>query len=66
MVQVILQVLIVGLITGMVGIIWVIARHSFDDDHYSDGERQRGSPPSEPSDGKDPHERSSPQSKIAA
>jgi hypothetical protein len=66
MVQLILQVLIVGLLTTMVGIIWVIARHSFDDDHYSDDNREGGSLLSEPSDGKGPHEPSSHGSKIAA
>lgn len=66
MVQIILQVLIVGLLTAMAGIIWVIVRHSFDDDLYSDGNQQDGSPSSEPSDGMDPHEPPSRQSKIAA
>ena len=66
MVQITLQVLIVGLITTMAGIIWVIARHSFDDDLYSDDNEQGGIPPSDPSNGKDPHEPRSRQSKIAA
>ena len=66
MVQIILQVLIVGLLTAMAGIIWVIVRHSFDDDLYSDDNQQNGSPSSEPSNGKDPHKPSSRQSKIAA
>jgi len=66
MVQAILQVLIVGLLTGLAGIIWMVVRHSFDDDLYFDDNRQVGSPSSEPSDGKDPHERSSRQSNIAA
>jgi flagellar basal body-associated protein FliL len=66
MVQIILQVLIVGLLTAMAGIIWVIVRHSFDDDLYSDDNQQGGSPSSEPSNGKDPHKPSSRQSKIAA
>lgn len=66
MVQVILQVFIVGLLTTMAGIIWVIVRHSFDDDLYSDDNEQGGSPPSEPSNGNHPHEPSSRQSKIAA
>ena len=48
MVQIILQVLIVGLLTAMAGIIWVIVRHSFDDDLYSDDNQQGGSPSSEP------------------
>jgi hypothetical protein len=39
MVQVILQVLIVGLLTGLVGIIWMIARNSLTDDHDPDDER---------------------------
>jgi hypothetical protein len=66
MVQIILQVLIVGLLTAMAGIIWVIVRHSFDDDLYSDDNQQGGGPSPEPSTGKDPHEPSSRQSKIAA
>ena len=66
MVQLILQVLIVWMIAGLVGIIWLVVRHSFDDDHYSDDNREGGSLSSEPSDGKDPHEPSSHGSKIAA
>lgn len=66
MVQIILQVLIVGLLTAMAGIIWVIVHHSFGDDLYSDGNQQGGSPSSEPNNGKDPHEPPSRQSKIAA
>ena len=66
MVQLILQVLIVWMIAGLVGIIWLVVRHSFDDDHYLDDTRPGGSLSSEPSDGKDPHEPSSHGSKIAA
>jgi hypothetical protein len=44
MVQVILQVLIVGLLTGLVGIIWMIARNSLTDDHDPDDNRQGETP----------------------
>ena len=40
MVQVIVEVVIVGLLTGLVGIIWMIVRSRFDDDHYPDDNRQ--------------------------
>lgn len=33
MVQVIIEVAIIGLLTGLVGIIWMIVRHNFDGDH---------------------------------
>jgi hypothetical protein len=66
MVQVILQVLIVGLLTAMAAIVWVIFRHSFDDYHFFDDNRQGGHPSSKPSNGNDPHEPSPRQSKIAA
>jgi hypothetical protein len=39
MVQTIIQVLIVGLLAGLVGIIWLIIRRSFDDDRYLDDKR---------------------------
>ena len=39
MVQTIVQVLIVGLLAGLAGIIWLIIRHSFDDEHYLDDKR---------------------------
>jgi hypothetical protein len=33
MVQAIIEVATIGLLTGLVGIIWMIVRHSFDGDH---------------------------------
>ena len=66
MVQLILQVLIVGMIAGLVGIIWMVVRHSFDDDHFFDDNRQGGHPSLTPSNGNDPHGPSPRQSKIAA
>lgn len=33
MAQAITEIGIVGLLTGVVGIIWMIVRHSFDGDH---------------------------------
>ena len=66
MVQLILQVLIVGMIAGLVGIIWMVVRHSFDDDYFFDNNRQGGSPSSEQGIGKDPHEHPSRHSKVAA
>ncbi|HSL03124.1 MAG TPA: hypothetical protein VK901_06255 [Nitrospiraceae bacterium] len=49
MVQLIIEVVIVGLLTALVWIIWMVVRASFDDDHYPDDKRQekrelRGSP----------------------
>lgn len=66
MVQLILQALIVGLFAGLAGIIWMVVRHSFDDDHVFDDNRQGGHPWSTPCNGNDPHEPSPRQSKIAA
>ena len=66
MVQLILQVLIVGLFAGLAGIIWMVVRHSFDDDHVFDDNRLGGHPSSTPSNGNDPDEPSPRQSKIAA
>ena len=66
MVQLILQILMVLMIAGLVGIIWMVVRHSFDDDYDSDAERQGGSPSSKPRDGKDSLEHSSRHSKVAA
>ena len=39
MVQVITEVGIVGLLAGLVGIIWMIVRSSFDDAHSPDDNR---------------------------
>jgi len=39
MIQLIIQVLIVGLITMMAGIIWIVARDIFGDDHHVDDKR---------------------------
>jgi hypothetical protein len=39
MVQTIIQVLIVGLLAGLVGIIWLIIRRSFDDQPSLDDKR---------------------------
>ena len=66
MVQLILQVLIVGLIAGLVGIIWMVVRHSFDDDYFFDDNRQGRHPSLTPGNGNDPHEPSPRPSKIAA
>ena len=66
MVQLILQILIVWMIAGLVGIIWMVFRHSLNDDYNSDDNRQGGIPSSEPCDGKDPHEHSSRHSNVAA
>jgi hypothetical protein len=66
MVQLILQILIVLMIAGLVGIIWMVVRHSFNDNDDSTNNRLGGSSSSEPCDGKDPHESSSLQLKAAA
>ena len=66
MVQIILQALIVGLFAGLAGIIWMVVRHSFNDDQFFDDNRQGQQPSSTPSNGNDPHEPSPRQSKIAA
>ena len=44
MVQLILLVLIVWMIAGLVGIIWMVVRHSFKDNDYSSKNRLGGSP----------------------
>jgi len=66
MIQVMLEVLIIGLFTMVAGIIWLVVRDTFGDDHSPDDNRQAGNPSPEPRDGEEPPERSSPQSKAAA
>ena len=63
---VILEVLIVGLMAGMVGIIWMIVRNYFNDGHDSEGNRLDGTPLPEPHDGETPQEQASQHSKAAA
>jgi hypothetical protein len=63
MVQVIIELMIVGLLTGLVGIIWIIVRDCFDDDHYPNDNRQESASPVH-HDGAEPHERSSWQAKA--
>ena len=66
MAQIFLEILIVGLFTGLVGIIWMIVRDCFDDDHDSGVNRLEETLLSEPHDGEKAHEHSSSHSKIAA
>jgi hypothetical protein len=66
MAQIFLEILIVGLFTGLVGIIWMIVRDCFADDRDSEVKQIGGTPLSEPHDGEKLHEHSSPHSKIAA
>jgi hypothetical protein len=40
MIPVILQLLIAGLLIGLVGIIWMVTRDIFGDDHHSHNKRQ--------------------------
>ena len=63
MVSVIIEVMIVGLLTGLVGIIWIIVRNCFDDDRYPNDNRQESASPVH-HDGEKPHEHSSWQSKA--
>jgi hypothetical protein len=65
MVQVLLLVFTVGLFTILTGIIWMITRHSFDDDLRSGDVRQSGNSLSESRDKGEPHELSSRHSKVA-
>jgi hypothetical protein len=53
------------LLTGLMGLIWVIVLDLLGDDHHSHDKRQENPFP-EPHDGEKPHEGSSPQSKVAA
>lgn len=66
MVQVLLLVSIVGLFTILATIIWMITRHSFDDDHDSGDVRQCGGSLSDPSGKGEPRELASRHSKVAA
>ena len=64
MVSVIIEVMIVGLLTGLVGIIWIIVRNCFDDDRYPNDNRQESASP-DPHDREEPHDRSSRQPKAS-
>ena len=64
--QAIVQVLIVVLFTGLVGIILMIVRDIFQNDHYPSDNRLERTPTSEPSNGEEPYERLSRQSKATA
>ena len=66
MAQVIIEVIIVGLFTGLVGIIWIVIRDCFDDDHDSVVKQIGGTPLSEPRDQEESHKHAPPHSKIAA
>jgi hypothetical protein len=66
MTQLLLEVLIVGLLTGLVGIIWMIVRDCFDDDPCSTDKLISLPPLSEPRDREESHEQSSRKSKVAA
>jgi len=66
MVQAIAQVLIVGLLTGLAGIIWIIVRDIFEEDHFPGDYRLPKTPSPEPCKGEEPHEPSPRGSKIAA
>jgi hypothetical protein len=39
MIQLLVQVLIVALLTGLVGIIWLVVRDTFGDDHHTNDNR---------------------------
>ena len=66
MTQLILEVLIVGLFTALVGIVWIVVRDCFDDNHDSVVKQIGGTPLSEPRDQEESHEHAPPHSKIAA
>jgi hypothetical protein len=59
MVLVIIQVLIAGLLTGLVGIIWMVVRDIFGRD------KRQGSASPDHHDGEEPHDRSLRRSKAA-
>jgi hypothetical protein len=63
---IILEVVIVGLIAGLAGIIWMTVRSYFNDDHYSKDNRLGETPLAEQHDREEPHKHSPPQSKAAA
>jgi hypothetical protein len=63
MVPVILQLLIAGLFIGLVGIICMVARDIFGDDHHSHHKRQE-SASLDHHDGRTPSDRSSRESKT--
>lgn len=64
---VILEILIVGLIAGLAGIVWMIARNYFADDHFFEDNQLGGVPLSETHDPEVPQkEHSAEQSKVAA
>jgi hypothetical protein len=66
MTQLILEVLIVGLFTALVGIVWMVVRDCFDDDQDSGVKQLGGTPLSEPHDQEEPHKHSPSHSNIAA
>jgi hypothetical protein len=57
------QEIIVVLLAGLVGIIWLIVRDILSDDHHPHDNGQ-GNPSPEPHDGEEPHEGSPRQSKV--
>ena len=66
MAQVIIEVLVVGLFTALVGIVWMVVRDCFDDDQDSGVKQIGGTPLSEPHDQEESHEHSPSHSNIAA
>ena len=66
MVQVLLLVFTVGLFTILATIIWMVTRHSFDDDQYSSHIRQSGGYLSDPGGKGEPRELASRHSKVVA
>ena len=63
MVLVTIQVLIAGLLTGLVVIIWMVVHDVFGSNHHADDKRQ-GSAAPDHHDGEESHEGSSRQSKA--
>jgi hypothetical protein len=59
------QEIIVVLLAGLIGVIWVIVLDIFGDDHHPHDNRKENPSP-EPHDGEKAHEGSSRQSKVAA
>ncbi|HKQ34574.1 MAG TPA: hypothetical protein VJT11_04635 [Nitrospiraceae bacterium] len=66
MIHVLLLVFVVGLFTILTATIWMIIRHSFDDDQYSGDVRQSGGYLSDPGGKGEPRELASPHLKIPA